>query len=250
MKVRYVVLLALAAFLVTTIVQFPSAVVVANINTAPLIINNPAGTVWRGSAQRIQVDANHLDDVQWSVDLPALLTGRIGADIAFELLGGDGFANVSRFLNGDLQLRDGTLLLSAKTISTMIPGQLVQLDGQVDLAVEEWLFRQQNTEALRATLNWKNAALLSPAQAQLGTLTVVAAPHSGGHTLQLENQGGQLAINGKVDIDKRGLYRADVRLTPRANAPAELDSTLGLLGRKGSDGAYRLRQNGRLADFM
>jgi len=57
-------------------------------------------------------------------------------------------------------------------------------------------------------------------------------------------------MSGKLDVDRRGGYRADIRLKPEANAPAELESALKLLGRKGSDGNYRLRKNGRLRDFL
>ncbi|MEM7292596.1 MAG: type II secretion system protein N, partial [Pseudomonadota bacterium] len=92
--------------------------------------------------------------------------------------------------------------------------------------------------------------LKSPAEAALGTVNVTISPHSGGHTAQIDNEGGQLSVSGKIDVDKTGAFRADVRLKPSANAPADLDGTLGLLGRKGSDGSYRLRHNGRLSDFL
>ncbi|MEM7208133.1 MAG: type II secretion system protein N [Pseudomonadota bacterium] len=250
MKIRNVILLVLLAFVITVVLRFPASVVLANVETAPAVVHSPSGTIWRGAARAVSVGANRVQDVGWQVNPLLLFSGRVGANIDFSIFGGDGIATVARSLGGDMLVTDGALTLNAATLAKMIPGDLVDLSGDVDLAVEDWLFVNQQPERLRGDIIWRNAALKSPAQAELGTVTVTITPNNDGHTAELTNNGGQVQITGKVDVNKRGTYRADVRLKPRANAPADLDGTLGLLGRKGGDGSYRLRQNGRLSDLF
>ena len=184
------------------------------------------------------------------MDFLSPFRGELGAGIDFTLHGGEGQASVSRSFAGNLHVADGRYQVDAREVARLIPGQLVELDGRIELLIDDWFFKQQLPESLRADVNWSDAALRSPTSATLGTVSVAIVPNANGHSAQIQNSGGQLSINGKVDVDKRGGYRADIRLKPSASAPADLDGTLGLLGRKGSDGSYRLRQNGRLSDFL
>ena len=250
MKTRYLVLLAISAFVVTLIVRFPADVVLANVNTAPVVVSNPGGTVWRGEAYSIGVGVNRIDDVTWRLNPLTLFAGKVGANVDFKVLGGDGVADVARALNGDVFVSDADVKVSAAALSTLIPNQLVELGGQFHLQLEDSHFTPQHPQSLKGVLTWQSAALRSPVQAALGAVTVTFVPNATGHTAQLKNEGGVLSISGQVDVDTQGGYRADIRLQPRPNAPADIDGTLGLLARKGSDGSYRLRHNGRLVDFF
>lgn len=252
MRVRSIVLLALGAFLVTVVVKFPADVVFAHLNTEPLLINNPGGTVWRGDARSAGVRnvPNRLDAVRWTLNPLTLISGKLGADVEFDILGGNGNATVARAFNGDVFVNDAEIRIDAQAIEALFPAPLVQLGGRLELILEDGHFNPQHPESIRGRLIWSDAQLRDPVSAAFGVVTLNVTPNTAGHTAVLKNQGGVLALSGQVEIDKQGAYRADIRLQPLQNAPADLDSTLSLLGQKGSDGSYRLRQSGRLRDFL
>ena len=252
MKIRSVILLALLAFVVTIVVRFPADVVFANINTNPLVISNPAGTIWSGTARSAGVvnGPARAEAVEWTLNPLTLISGKLGALIDFKILDGTGEANVARAFNGDVFVSDADLSINAQSLVALMPAALVQLGGKLNLRLDDAHFNPQHPESIRGQLLWSNAQIRDPVTASLGQVTLDINPHSAGHTAELKNQGGVINISGKVDIDKQGGYRADIRLQPVPNAPPDIDSTLSLLGRKGSDGSYRLRQNGRLRDLL
>jgi len=250
MKIRSVIALILLAFVLTLVVRFPVSVVLAYVSTAPAVVHKPSGTVWSGEARAISVGSHRVENVGWQVNPLLLFSARVGANIDFSLFDGDGVATVVRGLGGDILVTDGALTLNAATLARMVPGDLFDLSGEVNVAVEDWLIINQRPERLRGDVVWRNAALQSPAQVALGTISVGITPNDNGHAAELSNSGGQLQITGKVEVSKRGDYRADVRLKPRDNAPADLDAALGLLAGRSGDGSYRLRQSGRLADLF
>jgi hypothetical protein len=250
MKIRSVILLATTAYLLTLLVRFPAELVFANITTAPLVIDKPGGTLWSGKAKSISLGPNRLEDVEWTVDLTSLLEGRVGAEIEFKALGGNGQARVARAFNGDVFITDGEFQIASQALESLLSVSLVQIGGPMQVLVEEAHFTPQQFQSVRGNLTWRKALLNSPAQANLGTVTVTVVPSPDGHTAELENEGGVLRISGKLDVDKLGGYRADIRLKPQANAPEELLSMLKLLGRSGSGGNYRFRQSGKLQNFL
>ena len=252
MKIRWVILLALLAFVVTTVVRFPADVVFANINTTPLIISNPGGTIWRGTARSAGVinGPAKAESVNWILNPLTLISGKLGANIDFKLLDGTGEADVARAFNGDVFVSDADITINAQSLVSLMPAALVQLGGELQLHLDDAHFNPQHPESIRGQLHWSNAQIRDPVTASLGNVTLDITPNAAGHSAELKNQGGMVTINGKVDIDKQGGYRADIRLQPVSNAPPDIDSTLSLLGRKGSDGSYRLRQNGRLRDLL
>ncbi len=250
MKIRSVILLAATAYFLTLMVRFPAELVFANISTAPLVVDNPGGTLWSGEAQSISLGPNRLEDVEWTFDLASLLKGRVGAEIEFKALGGNGQASVARAFNGDVFITDGEFLIASPALESLLPVFLVEIEGQMQVIVEEAHFSPQQFQSIRGNLTWRKALLKSPAQANLGTVTMTVVPNPDGHTAQLKNEGGVLRISGKLDVDKFGSYRADIRLKPQADASDELKSMLRLLGRRGGEGNYRIRQSGNLQDFL
>ncbi len=250
MKIHTVILLVVATYLLTLLVRFPADLVLANIDTAPLILDEPGGTVWSGEVQSVSLGSNRMEDVEWTVDFMPLLTGRVGARVEFKVFGGSGQASVARAFNGDVFVRDGELSIDAQALEALLPASLVQLGGQMQVVIERAHFTPLQPQSILGDLTWSKAVLKSPAQANLGDVTLTVIPNSEGHTAQLDNEGGALSMSGKLDVDRSGGYRADIRLKPQSGIPAELESALRLLGRKGSDGNYRLRKNGRLRDFL
>ena len=250
MKIRTVIALALVAFLVTVLVRLPATVALAQVNTSPATVHNPSGTVWRGHAQTVTYPGVSVDDVNWRLDPLSLFAARLGGNVDFSLFGGPSSAEVFSSFAGNLAIRNGHYVVAAGSLSRQIPGDLVELGGKVDLTIDEWDFIGRLPDALRADILWENAVVVSPAAAQLGNVTITIEPNPAGHSARVDNQGGQVRISGKVDVDKQGVWRSDIRLKPNPGAPAELDSTLSLVGKRSADGSYRLRQTGRLSDFL
>ena len=89
---------------------------------------------------------------------------------------------------------------------------------------------------------------------QLGQVVLDIVPESQGdqllHKGKLTNTQGQLEIDGDFQLDQVGNYRADVRLMPNNTTPPELNGMLAVVGKRASDGSYRIRNNGNIRDLL
>lgn len=251
MKKRYLILLGLAAYLISLLVLFPAAPVIARINTQPLQVLGVDGSVWSGSAAQVQApDAPPLESVNWQLRPLSLLTGALGVEVDFDLLGGHGNTEVAQSLGGDTSIGPATLRLPAKRLEPYLPLPIARFDGALELELDHALLANRQLQRLEGQLVWREARLQSPVVADLGELQLDVAPSESGHNGELVSRGGELDLRGTLNLDQQGLLRVDISIKPRANASAGLRDSLNLLGRPGGDGSWRIRQQLRLSDLI
>ncbi len=252
MKTRYLILLGVAAYLLTVLLVFPASPVVASINTQPLQVLGISGSVWSGRAARVQApDAPPLDSLNWSFRPLALFTGALGADIDFDLLGGRGEAAVARSFSGSTRIDSANLRFPAKQLEPWLPLPIASFDGAIELDLADAVIAAQGLEHLEGQLRWREARLQTPVAANLGEILLDIAPSDdGAHRGELSSQGGELELSGKLNLDPRGRLMVDISLKPRDNASPGLRDSLNLLGRPRADGSYQIRQRLSLSDLM
>jgi len=255
-KVIGYLLLFLIAFAATVVWKFPAAGVLPHVNTHPIRIAGVNGSVWSGSAAEVLAPAPAVpvNNLQWRFKPERLLSGNAAARLNFEVLGGEGSADVFRNIAGDMSVQDGTLNVPAKSLEQFLPLPVAEFGGNVLADIVKVDIENNLLKSTRGSVVWRQASLAGTVNAQLGQVVLDVVPESQGdqllHRGKLTNKDGQLDINGDFQLDQIGNYQADLRLKPNNTTPPELNGMLGMIGKRASDGSYRLRNNGNIRDLM
>lgn len=257
MRVIGYLFLFILAFCFTVIWKFPAAGVLPHVNTHPIKVSGVNGSIWHGSAQEIvtpQPAVPPVNNLRWRVKPEKVLSGNAAVRLNFEVLGGDGAADVSRNLSGDILVEDGKLNVPAKNLEQFLPLPVAEFSGNVLADIETLELRNNLLRSTRGSIVWRKATVSGAVEAELGQVVLDIVPETEGdqlsHRGKLTNQDGQLEIKGDFQIDQGGNYRADIRLKPIATTPPELAGMLGMVGKRASDGSYRIRNNGNIRNFM
>lgn len=260
MKFLGYLMLFILSFAVTVIWKFPLAGMLPHVNTQPVALAGVSGSVWNGSAQQVSTGNPALlaSNVNWRFLPASLVSGNTSATVEFEILGGSGSGDVSRHItSGNLSVTNGTFRVPAVNLGQFLPLPIVDFGGNLIADIESLVLENNLLAETAGTVVWRNATLTGGLEAQLGQVVVDVTPQAldgrSGHVVVLSNNEGDLDINGEVQIELDGNYRADVRLRPTATASEGLAGVLGSLGpiaQRESDGSYRIRQSGNIRSLM
>ena len=256
MKVVGYLFLFLLAFAATVIWKFPAAGVLPHVNTHPVKLSGVGGSVWSGIAADVRAPppAVPVSNLRWRFKPEALFTGNAAAKLDFEVLGGEGAADVFRNLAGDITVQDGNLNVPAKNLEQFLPLPVAEFGGNVLADIVKVETENNLLKSTRGSVIWREATVSGAVSAQLGQVVVDIVPDPQGeqmlHNIKLTNSDGQVDIDGDLQLDQTGNYRADIRLKPNTTTTPELNGMLGLVGRRASDGSYRVRNNGNIRDFL
>lgn len=256
MKIFGLLLLCLLSFVVTVVWKFPAAGVLPHVNTNPVSLVGVSGSLWKGRAQQVSSSQSPiaLSNVDWRVQPEKLLSGDTGAKLDFEVLGGQGSVEVARSLSGDVSISNGKLQIPAQELEQFLPLPVAEFGGRVIADIESLELENNLLKTTQGTVVWRNAIVTGALEAKLGQIVLDIVPEllegKQLHRGKLTSKDGELEINGDLQIDPAGNYRADIRLKPLPSASAELTGALGIVGKRASDGSYRIRNNGNIRSLM
>lgn len=260
MRIFGYLLLFIISFAVTVVWKFPVAGLLPHVNTQPVTIAGVAGTVWKGSALQVtSVDPPVVaSNVQWRFLPAALMAGNTAANLEFEVLGGSGNGNVARHVtSGDVAVTDGTFRMPAANLAQFLPLPIVDFGGSLLADIQSLALEDNLLTETKGSVVWRNAQVTGAVQASLGQVVLDIAPQPvdglPSHIAKISNNDGDLEINGEMQIDINGNYRADLRLKPTATANQGIAGVLGSLGpiaQRESDGSYRIRNSGNIRNLM
>jgi len=169
-------------------------------------------------------------------------------------LGGRGAADVFRNLSGDISVQHGNLNVPAKNLEQYLPLPVAEFGGNVIADIIKLEIESNVLKSTRGSVVWRQASVAGAVNAELGQVVFDIVPEPQGdqllHKGKLTNTDGQLDINGDFQLDQVGNYRADMRLKPNRSTPPELSGMLGAVGKRASDGSYRIRNTGNIRDLM
>ncbi len=255
MRIFGLILLCLIAFLVTAVVKFPAAGVLPHVNIEPVKLSGVSGSVWNGSAQSVSAPELlfPVENVAWKAAPKTLLSGNAGAKIDFEILGGEGKGEgiVQRNLGGDVLINDGKFQIPASELEQFLPLPVAQFAGVLLADIEELELENNLFKRTQGKLIWSNAEVVNTVRLGQVVFDVVPQGAQGEqHTGTLSNSGGQMELDGEIQLDQAGNYKADILIKPTAETPPQVSGILDLVSRAASDGSYRIRNNGNINDFL
>ncbi|MBX2879468.1 MAG: type II secretion system protein N [Granulosicoccus sp.] len=257
MRLFRLILLCLVVYALTVVWLFPAAPVVERITPMlkPLELAGVEGRVLNGSIQNVFYDDGivpvALSNVAWKLAPQKLFSGAAGVDFTFDAYGGKGEGQVAHRYNGDTSLSDLVFEGPAKELEALLPLPLAQFQGRLLATIESAEIRNQLLSTFRGQVSWVDAILEQPIQASLGKIDLDIKPVDDlTHRGFITAAGGELGVEGTVDLKQNGDFKADITVTPTADATPELLSALRGLGRPDQSGRYRIRQNGNVNRLM
>ncbi len=199
-----------------------------------LLVDNPVGTVWRGNATGIAWRGTGLGALAWRMTPGSLPWGRLTYQL--RLTGNDYrlATHLTPSLDGSLRLDrlSGTLPLP---LLARLSGQALMLDGRLDLDLDRLDLddRSRPTE-IRGTLQLRQATLYAlpdqPVGPFLATVETVAPTTI---AASIQDQGGPVALNARLQLEPDGVYRVTGQLGARPDSPPQLTRWLAALADDG-----------------
>ncbi len=256
MRIIGLLFLCLLAFVVTAVWKFPAAGVLPHVNIEPIKLSGVSGSIWSGSAQQITPPppALPINNANWKFKPATLLSGSAGAEIDFEVLGGNGEGTVTRDLDGNIMVNDGKFRVPAANLEQFLPFPVAKFAGVVLADIEELELENNLLKRTQGKIIWSNSAVTSAmlGDFKLGQVAFDIVPENGGelHLGKLSNKDGELELKGEISLDQKGNFKTDIQLKPTPNTPAKLNGLLRGVGPQQSDGSYRIKRNGNINNLM
>jgi hypothetical protein len=229
MRPRTLLLLALAAFVVTVAVRAPARWLLASL--PPNIQCVPDGTLWSGRCAPLTLSGISVSGVHWQLRPLQLLRGRFAAQLHSE----DPRAVVD--LEAALH-RDGSGELSNINAHVDIGAGLLPLfpegwSGELVAALPAVTLSAGSVSAVSGTITVRGLREQNP-NVDLGSYELkFVDPGSGkdrGVSAVLRDVGGPLSVSGRLQLQPNGGYELSGFASARAGADDQLTSALEFLG--------------------
>ncbi|TVP93395.1 MAG: type II secretion system protein N, partial [Thioalkalivibrio sp.] len=233
--------LLLAVYLVALLFLFPASVAwrIAEARLdLPVAVSTGGvtGRVWSGRADAVRVDRHHVGALTWRLQPAALLRGRLGIALGWQLEDDRIGARVrlGRRSADAFDVRGG---LDASRIQDWFDLPLL-LDGRLTLDLQRlsWSGDGGFQEAAGALL-WAGAAGGLPRPIALGDYGAELDTDDGALVARIDSAAGSpLEVGGNAAWHPMGEYRVDLELRPTAEADRNLVAALDSVARRDADG--------------
>lgn len=252
MKKRHYIITAALSYLVLLIATIPAKPVVDLINkNAAVSIQGVSGTLWSGKALLINASDIKINKAEWSFKPWKLFLGDVAAEVNAEFLDSDISAELGTTFLGRFFINDLYAKVSAQQAAELARLPLVQLSGIISLAIESAQWKQGELPLASGEIRWTDAAVTIAETASLGNVTIMLS-ESGQQQLyaDIQNQGGDIKINGNAELIPAKQYTLDLKLTPTASASNNIKQSLGMFAQRQNNGEYALKKSGSLDQIM
>ena len=252
MKKKYYLLTAVASYLLLLIATIPANQITGLINeNSPVNIQGTSGTLWQGKAYSITTNNITLKKTTWSFNIWQLFIGNVSIDIKTHLLDNDITTEVGTSFIGRYFVNNLSAKFSAAKAAQLANIPLAQLDGTISLNIENARWKQGEAPVATGEITWTDAKITVADTASLGNIQILLT-ESDQELLNAEinNQGGDIKIDGTAELAAESNYSLDVTFSPTASAKNNIKQSLGLFAKKQPNGKYVLKKSGSLNQIM
>ena len=242
--------LGLGAYLAFAIVSFPASIAHRWFAPEALALAGVEGTIWRGRAAYGGIEGVAFSDLRWRLKPGALVTGRLGLDVETRLA--DGFVRTGVTVSGGgARFRDLSATTSLAALATAIL-PLTGVYGSLSVSLDE--LELVDGWPLAATGTVRVAGLSAPPLIPVAGVTSIAlgdyaarlTTTDGGIAAIVNDDGGPLELEGRVDLASDRSYALTSRIRPRADASDELVEGLKIMAPADTEGWHSIALNGVL----
>lgn len=251
MKIRWLVLLCLGAFLWTVILHAPAnrlyAALVAAQPASVLNIHGVRGTISSGAASALSLNQRPmLRDLEWNLRPAWLALLRLKADIRTQ-----GDLNmrmtVSRAVFGRLRISDLEAVSSVKGLLAASGLPPLPVEGQVRLAIDSAQFDQSLPVQIEGLVEIQGLSwTLARDPIALGDFNVNLTTEDKVLLAQLASGAGPVELSGEARLLPDRRWELKLQVKPRPDASPQMLALVRSLGDPDSAGWYHLRRQGAL----
>lgn len=250
MKIKHYLLIGFTSFILFLIIGIPASPIYHAIKDKfpQLQIHNINGTIWRGSAQQVTIKSRYiLENVNWSICVTRLLIGEACVELFADYNDSPFSGQISVDLNQKIHGKNIKTSISANVLSQMITMPIGEIDGDVNVNLTTLHWKQGGVPAISGTILWNNASITFAETADLGNITITLNdPSENPINAEINNQSGQLAINGHASLNSNTDYKVNLKVIPRDNTSENIKNSLRLFAQPTSDGSFILKNSGNL----
>ena len=252
MKKRHYILTAVISYVVLLIATIPAKPVIDLVNrNTPANVQGVSGTLWDGRALLISINNINIDRTEWSFKLWKLFLGKVAVDINAQFSDNDIIAEIGTSFLGRFFINDLYARVDAQQVAELANLPLVQLSGIISLDIESAQWKQGELPLANGEISWRDAAVTVADTASLGNVTILISESDQQLlTAEINNQGGDIKINGTAGLVPEADYTVDIKLLPTATANNNIKQSLGMFAQRQSNGEYTLNKTGSLNQIM
>ena len=238
-------LLAIGLYLLFLALRLPAGVILPRLPLpSALHYAHASGSLWSGTLHDVRIRQLGLGQLHWSFTPWTLFTGSLGADLRLEGRRGRLRGWLGYGLGGTLEARGIRGRVNLASLDGLT--RPLVLDGTLHLESLAARFEPGSRLTLAGQAEWRPALIGGVQDLSLGRVRLEAAERANGSRIRIRNQGGDLALDGHLDLDAAGTWRLDLTLQNRNANRKDLQQILRFLGRPDSAGRYRLQRTGRI----
>lgn len=205
-----------------------------------------SGTLWRGRAGRMKVADQNFERVTWKIRVLPLLFGKVNVDFSFDGAGRSGRGLISLGLMGGVSLKNVKATVPVADVDHYLDLKPVQLSGMFDLDLRRATIEDKKLSSAEGVLLWQNARVVSPMTQELGGFVLTLSPGENGIEGQLKDDGGDVEVDGVVQLSPSGEYNFNGTVAARGDKRSSLARALSTFGRPGPDGRVAIEYSGQL----
>ncbi|MEM7401680.1 MAG: type II secretion system protein N, partial [Pseudomonadota bacterium] len=204
-----------------------------------------SGTLWNGNIQNLVIDKVGLQNTKWSANPLNLLLGKVKADVTIDSnnLKGD-FATT--YAGTDLLAEDVLLNGELSLLAPYFERYGLRINGQFDANFDVLHVKNGLPHNANGTLQTFNTSILGIIPLNLGDVSSQFSEQADGILISLNNQNGELDINGVINVSESGVYNADITLSRNAITPDNVLQTVQMIGKKVGEDSVKVLHRGRL----
>lgn len=244
-------LLALFLYVALLVETAPASLLawaLGGITEAAVVLENPRGNLWSGSAEAVVVvgpsgQAQRYQRWHWEVMSRNLLRGEllVRVQLAGQELRGSGRIALRR---NTVRVSEAAFELSASTLAAYLPAlALGTPSGVFSLRTEDFSYAPANMIG-SATIIWRNAASALSSVNPLGDYVAHVSGAGQQADIRVETLAGALRVagSGRWSATKGLTFDGTARAAPEQRA--SLEELLRLLGADHAEGTHRIRISG------
>ena len=245
---KKIIFIGLLSFLAAALWQLPLSF--ANPYIAKYVngvkLQDVSGTVWNGEAKHLIANNIDFEKVKWTVKPLQSLTSlslKFDFDIKGQDLNANGLAGITP--SRTLILDKTQFELNASYLNKR--QRFAKLSGDIKGNIKHAELHQKDLPIVNGIIDWKEAALNSPIKLTQGDYHAIITPESGDMNIKISSSDAPVELSGEIKLNKEWIYNTDLKL--KSDDPS-INSMIGLLGKKHSDGSINIKQKGDLKPFI
>lgn len=232
-------------YLIFAIATVPAALVLSTV-TLPKGIQfaGVSGTLWNGHASQLQYDRQVINNVDWTLSAPALLTGRLSADVKFgnarerNTISGAGYVSAS-ISGGNIKAEGLTLRVPTQFALKQfrLPMNL-EAQGRFLLSLDEFAQATPFCEVLSGNVTWQGAGVSYLGQnISLGELAGSLGCDNGAIALSIKDV-NPLGLQADITLSEGNKVSAKGFVKPDGTMPRSVHQLVQMLGQPDREGRY------------